>query len=385
MKRTCRNRDGYILPAVILFIIVSILMGMAVMELGIFDNIQAARREKRETAFYLAEAGINWVMAHANGEMSFGEEYEHYLGDGKFTVKTDWSYGEGFKIISTGTHLPGGIRETVQLINPDVSGYPGNGIFRSIYGNDWIDIEGSEDMIIGCDSTPAYVSSGGEIMTDLEESRHIKGYTSEYDPVELEPVPDEDDMEEKYGYDFETLEELPEEPLPSGQYRIEELNIGIRKNNLTEDGSDVVLSMDHLEMGGNEAIVIGEDATLTLYIDSNMSLTGNAKINEDGKPADVRIYSRANPTSTMKIEDDTDITGTVTVNAVIYAPEADVDISGDAFLKGGLVAGNIRMRGNPTICQDPALLSDDDLELPDWLPPHPTLLRRWTKPHWDLF
>lgn len=93
--RIMKKRDGYILPAVILFIIFSVAMGMAVLELGVVENRQAMRRGHREKAFYLAEAGIEKVIAvfSADPDHSFLHDLDdnnpYLLGAGEIIIDFD--------------------------------------------------------------------------------------------------------------------------------------------------------------------------------------------------------------------------------------------------------------------------------------------------------
>ncbi len=165
------KNDGFVLPAVIIFIVFSIIMGMAILELGTMEKVRAIRRGNREAAFYLAEAGIQKGIA---AFLEDGESAEFlsqnsrgpYILDEIGEIQVRYIPHEQ-AIISTGrvgsSHNP--IEETIKVYF--LSGSSGNRIFgQGLFTDAHFDLAGGE--IRGYDSrdgtkTAAMLSSNQDI------------------------------------------------------------------------------------------------------------------------------------------------------------------------------------------------------------------------------
>lgn len=132
-----------------------------------------------------------------------------------------------------------------------------------------------------------------------------------------------------------------------------------------------------LDLSGNSELIMQAGAKVRLFFDTpencgtttQMSLSGNAKIKATGYNASTTNFEMpgffflGSSTTATSI----DLAGNFgTINElVVYAPETDVTIKGNATFKGLFVGETIDVTGNGT------LENDDGFVLPPWLNPWP--------------
>jgi hypothetical protein len=102
---------------------------------------------------------------------------------------------------------------------------------------------------------------------------------------------------------------------------------------------------------GGPAITLAPGATLEMYIGGSMDLKGDGVINPGGVPANCKIYGL--PTCT-----EMDYAGTAQVYCQMYAPNADINITGDFDFSGSVVGNRVSFSGNAAIHYDEALGGD---------------------------
>jgi Tfp pilus assembly protein PilX len=111
-------------------------------------------------------------------------------------------------------------------------------------------------------------------------------------------------------------------------------------------------------MSSSASVTLAPGATLEMYIGHptspsavQMDLSGNCVINPTGIPANCSIYGLQNCTS-MKYS------GTSAAYCKLYAPNADIRITGDYDFNGSIVGNYIRFSGNAQIHYDEALAGE---------------------------
>jgi hypothetical protein len=117
------------------------------------------------------------------------------------------------------------------------------------------------------------------------------------------------------------------------------------------DGTYRYLIQGDLSMIKDSEVIINppQGTKVIFYLEKNMSIAGNAKLNNAGSVEGFEIYGSS---SSQDYDDDS---GTVTaqislssqntVNAFIYAPEAEVKIQGQASLKGAIWSKTLSSTG----------------------------------------
>jgi len=126
MEFIIRNKRGYLLPLVIIYMIITMIVGAGILVLGSLDRIEANKRLHREQAFYLAEAGINWAYYRLKNNPAEDLNGSHNFGDVAFQISETVTRDT---IVSTGTVK--GVHETTAITVTQGSGIFGRGIFGS--------------------------------------------------------------------------------------------------------------------------------------------------------------------------------------------------------------------------------------------------------------
>ncbi len=363
VKKTVEKREAYILPVVILLIIFSVVMGMALLELGTTENTRAKRSGNREKAFYLAEAGVNWAIAQ---ETTLVEDttYERSLGDGTFSVFLTGPYNNR-KIESVGT--AGRAAETVRFQRKEEGGqgfvyFDEDG--DNVAGDVWmIDREG--------DKIPFHLT---------------KSNRSDY-PDRL-PMPGEadfDDVWESEGYstyadDHGDLHVGGNTTitLTKGDHHFRSIQVsGTQAKLVLQGGTRVFIEKDVQLAGGSveieddaEAIVDDPwDDGVVIYMAEgvDMMVTGALGISNPSKmPENFRIFS--NSDGIIKFPSSaTDFYG------IIYAPDATVDLVQHTDFHGSIVANKIEGRNDSPLTYYERL-GDEEKGV---------IVETWSKPGWQ--
>lgn len=151
-----------------------------------------------------------------------------------------------------------------------------------------------------------------------------------------------------------------------GKYYYTATSISLTNKALDITGSNknvvITVSGDVSTGGGSGTIQVNNGASLALYVNGNISLSGQGAVNgtpsnpssgptltEAQAPAKLQIYG-TNPTSQT-----VSISGNGAISAVVYAPTADVSFVGNALVLGSVVANNITCTGNANFHYDEAL------------------------------
>jgi len=153
-------------------------------------------------------------------------------------------------------------------------------------------------------------------------------------------------------------------PAADGTYYYDIPNISLSgniSNVLTiTPGQDVVVRITDsagtgVSVGGNASISVGVGATLGIYCDIDVSIGGNGIANSND-PASFQFWSTkvAGSAGTQTVS----IRGNGQLNAVVYAPNADVTMNGGGAhgqVSGAVVADNITVTGGSEFHYDEAL------------------------------
>jgi Tfp pilus assembly protein PilX len=114
------------------------------------------------------------------------------------------------------------------------------------------------------------------------------------------------------------------------------------------------------KISGGTAIRLAPGATLEMYMGGDMDLSGSAIINTAGIPANCTIYGLPTCRSIK-------YSGGAEIIAKLYAPQADIRISGDFDFSGSMVGNSIRLSGNCAVHYDEALGGDGpDYKIVSW-------------------
>ena len=150
--------------------------------------------------------------------------------------------------------------------------------------------------------------------------------------------------------------------------------LDIRANSTLIIDGPVVIFMDSndINITGAGSIEVTPNGSLTIYGRGDFGFGGAGIVNTNANPvpSDIIIYGTATTTGTQEIT----ISGSSSVAAVIYAPNADFTINGTPNTSGAVVANTITMTGSAAFHYDEALADffggggmPDNFEMDSWL------------------
>ena len=212
----------------------------------------------------------------------------------------------------------------------------------SIVLNSGITVKG--DVIVGV---------GGDPNTVIRDTGATTGY--QYSAIEEHPLslmtpptlPD-------WGVDITaTGETVILDPTDSGQYGNLILTKGGTVGVLEISGGDVVLYLTgNIDLGESCELVIKDNSSLTVYIDGDIHCRLGSAFNNETPPEDpknLQLYGTSETTQNF------DIKAKTTWSAVIYAPNADIDIYAKGDFYGSVVADNFELKAGGNYHYDEAL------------------------------
>lgn len=111
---------------------------------------------------------------------------------------------------------------------------------------------------------------------------------------------------------------------------------------------------DALAVTGNASIIIPDGSSLTVYSESDLKIAGNGLANSNTRPATCRIYGTGDEGQAVHLA------GNGALKAVVYAPNAAVQINGNGDVMGAIVGRTVTLTGNAAFHYDESLASEDD-------------------------
>ena len=150
----------------------------------------------------------------------------------------------------------------------------------------------------------------------------------------------------------------------AGAYRLPD--ISIESHGICTINGDVTLYVDgNMSITGQGKIVISPGASLKIYISGDINpLAGQGVTNQTNLPSSLQIYGTST-CSTVNISGQADFYG------AIYAPEADINLSGQGDVYGAICGDTIAITGQGSVHYDEALNNIksgkvDDLQVVSW-------------------
>ena len=415
------------LPAILIFIVISIILGMGILYLGGLEQVGAQKRLNREKAFYIAEAGAYMAFAHLRNDINWEAPPENEpvsFGDGNFTLSIapdpDRKGADEIKLTSTG-NVNEKYHEKVELS----LGYR-NIWSQGIFGMEIVQIGNS--IIDGCDSTTgvpeepseeppdAEVGSKEEINMDnpnatiygnasvggnILEGGLITG--NRYTGVDFgNPFENLGDDENKVNIPDDLLSAGHPSPpgitgdysynnstrtliigtkgtvtIQGGDYRLKEI-IFEGDSELIFNGPTRLYVEEQIDISANKTKWTMNDEVI-LYLGENSTMFSGTSKHIDittfqDKPENFRIYSASTR------DDAIDINNNRTLFALIYAPNGSVRMKNNIVFCGGIVSEKIYINNNAVIYYDVNL---NDLNIDDGEQSKgPLRILRWRKPGW---
>jgi hypothetical protein len=138
--------------------------------------------------------------------------------------------------------------------------------------------------------------------------------------------------------------------LTAGDYQVPYVTLGSGQT-VYVSGTVRILVDGDTSVTGNGQIVVAPGASIEYYSRGNVNISGNGIINANGVPKDFALIGLPSCTS-IQYSGNAKFTGT------IYAPSADMTISGNGDTAGAFVGKSVKIGGNGVFHFDEALMGD---------------------------
>jgi hypothetical protein len=119
---------------------------------------------------------------------------------------------------------------------------------------------------------------------------------------------------------------------------------------LVSGNVNLILSADILKMTSSQKIIIGTNSSLKIYAQNDLDLGGGGAVNATGFATNLTVYGVGTNKTSIAYTGGSAFVGT------IYAPYADVKLSGGGYMIGSVVGNSITTSGNYEIHYDESLV-----------------------------
>jgi hypothetical protein len=136
--------------------------------------------------------------------------------------------------------------------------------------------------------------------------------------------------------------------LSPGDWQFGSVNLSSSSSSIYVSGKVRIYFTGLFQMSGSASVMLAPGASLEIYLGAGMDLSGNCVINPTGIPSRCAIYGLPGTTS-MKYA------GTARAYCQMYAPNADIRITGDFDFFGSVVGKTVSMNGGAAFHYDEAL------------------------------
>jgi len=424
-------KKGYILPMAIIFVVISLIMGMSILYLGGTAQISSMKRYHKEKAFYIAEAGANWAFANKRANESWHPGAGTVSFDGGTFQINEIVSGETIIFESTGRY--GNQESNVSIVTSrtggsggGTGGFFGKGLFGSqsvtLYENAWVDSYDSRLGPYGPSNRGNHGDTGSKNTVTLYNNAHIHGTAMVEDgPQYLYLGHNATVTDSDLYHSFEDpLNNLPAVVVPSdlmnllypvqgdpritGNYTISNGRLTVNNNRtVTISGGD--FKFKSITMNNNSIMYI--TGNTRLYIESSLTLSNNTQViiqnnsvviwylGNQGTPftptlANNSVINNTSQTTgnlRIYVASSTNMTlanNAQAFNGVLYAPTSSITLANNSQFFGGIVSNVLTIVNNAVVHYDVALREINFPEDPGLgTGPGTRMIVRWTKPDWS--
>ncbi len=382
------NKKGSVLIIVFLTIMVLSLVGGAMFWRTISERSSAKAYKESTQAFWLAEAGAQRALWEINGNGSWdnwddcedGTPNCKELAKGvydNYEVRIEGFGGSNPEIISTGygpsdsyyreikVTLEGSGLFSYAAFGDNSVTLGGNGATDSynsadgdyggenIASNGDVGTNGDDEGAVTVNGDNAQVNGSASTGPDgtIEGEENVTGAKTHDNNVQLSAIsiPSElsglsEDEEKKLSNDDDS------QTLSAGDYHFS--SIQISGGTLTLDGTVRIYLTDSHSLtisGGGSLTVNGQ---LELYVTGDCNVGGNGIVNDSGLPSNLVVYSTHESSGESN---GFTLSGNSAFYGAVYAPNANLAVTGDGDIYGALVGKTVNVSGNGDIHYDEAL------------------------------
>jgi hypothetical protein len=391
MKKLQSKKQGFAVPLAMLAVIILSVIGIGLLSLGMHGRLFAVKTASDISARCAADAGLTKALFEMNEKLkvtpwdntTLPQATDEVLpnSDATLSYTITGDITNGYTIVCTGKsglvektinailQLQGPFEPTI-LTQQDV-------ILKSgtlVDGYNSLDPWDTEvQVLIGTNSTlpdsiilnsgvtvngDVFVGFGGDIETAIKNlGANINSMYPLPEDIEFPAVtpPVLEDMDTDISI-HGTI--LTIGPTDTGQYEEIQVRRAANPGVMQVDGGDVVLYVTgDISLGQECQIIIREDASLTLYLDGDLTSGNDAGINNESFPASLKLFGTATTEQQINLKAKSESLGAV------YAPNAEVILMADGDVRGSVVSNSFEMKSGGNFYYDEALRNvdtDDD-------------------------
>jgi hypothetical protein len=159
--------------------------------------------------------------------------------------------------------------------------------------------------------------------------------------------------------------------ITTGVWRVPSISLaGLQELDITGDVTLIITAAAGtagISITGNASITVAAGASLKIYAESDIDISGTGLVNPNTQPSSVQIWGTN--TGSSSINQSIAITGGSLLSAVCYAPHADIAINGHGDVLGSFVGESISVTGNANFHYDESLANfdtDDPYGITKW-------------------
>ena len=378
------KNSGLALPLTLIAILLLLIMGTGLMELGVKNRIFAIRSTSGIAARCAADAGLTQALFEMNNKLKVkpwnGGVLPQAIDEILPNCNSTYSYQitgdiiSGYRVESTG--ICGQSEQTI-ICNLELQGP----FEAAIFADEKIELKNSAlvdwynnapgdesmqiatnsilpgtvilknssyingDVLVGMHGNPDTVISdfGATITGEIDTLTQVRPITSVIVPDSLAPLP--------------SGETLKNDTTISSSAKYDSINLKSNKT-ITIDGNVSLYIVGDVILNNSAEIVIEADSSLVLYLGGDLEAKNSSSFNnETQNPEDFQIYA-LDSCESMLLKNSSDFYGT------IYAPNAEITINNSADMYGSVIAENFIQKNSGDFNYDASLRdvdSDDEM------------------------
>jgi len=386
MKKLLQSKKrGSAIPLAVVVVLVLLAMGVGLLRMGLNSRVFSIRSTSDIAARCAADAGLTKALFEMNEKLQVtiwdGSTLPQAIDanlpnfDAVFSYSVTGDPASGYTISSVGT--AGQAQRTVYA-TLELKGLFERAILTKEYlilksgtildGYNSLDpLDTDFDVDIGTQSTLAdsiilnsgvivegdiIVGLGGDPNTVIKDLGATTGY--QYPAIEEEPLlPITPPALTDWGIDITvTGETVTLDPTKNGQYGNLILESSVTSGILEISGDVVLYLTGNIDLGNSCELLVKADSSLTVYIDGDIHCRTGSSVNNENPPEDPMKFQLYGTSETIQYFD---IKAKTTWSAVIYAPNADIDLYANGDFYGSVIAKNFELKSGGNYHYDEAL------------------------------
>lgn len=337
-----KNNKGLALAYVLIVMAVMSILGLVFIQISLTETMQAAHDKSKMQAYYLAKSGVEataaWMVSHADigntliGKTSSPVALAESNINGTYVVSVLVNVASPLFLLVKGIGTVNGVSATATMTVNTGNTNITNVFTETLYSNGEITSQSNAAEIFG------NIVAGGIIdvknCTGTKTSNSIRIYPSVVFPT----IPTTVDFPSS-----NTSLVLTDTTIFPGQIAgYNNFACGSSLSIKTGNINNVVsLVVNIFDLSKSSKLMIPDDGRLLVFVKTELIIDSKAEINFDQDPKKLIILMGVGTAFTDK--------NSYQLNALIYAPNNNLSITGNGNITGSIIADKIKINGNNSI------------------------------------